>query len=202
MRGLLTDLRPLGFSLDDFTTNGILLPALPSLSRQTGMPLHMGSHALYNAQVMEKLDGIRAGCDVIDPGVRHRVILRLFRRLQRQVRATILALGPQHIDSILLSGSSDPDIDAMIDMLYAARPLIVDRRSHRTLQTQKKMRPLGSHFQSVTRRSSRRASDPEVQKSISIGIDGLSLGGAWPNEGFQNDAHHHVVSPLHECTKG
>ncbi len=42
---------PYGFSLDDFASNGMLLPATGAIAAASGLPLHTGPHPGYNRRV-------------------------------------------------------------------------------------------------------------------------------------------------------
>ena len=44
-----------GFSFDDFSTNGILLPSCEKEAVKAGLPLHRGPHPLYNEFVIEHI---------------------------------------------------------------------------------------------------------------------------------------------------
>ncbi len=55
-----------GFNLEDFETNGILLPSCENEALRTGWPLHRGPHPRYNEIVIERLVHISKLGDQID----------------------------------------------------------------------------------------------------------------------------------------
>lgn len=109
-----------GFHLDDFTTNGVLLPALPSESVSSCLPLHLGSHVHYNAQIIDELHAIRAFCESIrSPACRRNVALRGLRGSQKRARLAIVNQRAEHMNRVVLSGHTDGDLDRLIDRLFA-----------------------------------------------------------------------------------
>jgi len=48
-------------AMDDFRTNGLLLPSLEQAAQVLGLPLHRGPHRRYNAMVAERMGQIEAG---------------------------------------------------------------------------------------------------------------------------------------------
>ncbi len=111
-----------GFHMDDFATNGVLLPALPSQSILSGQPLHLGGHPNYNAQIIDELHFIRSFCESIRPdSQRRRLALRGLRGSQDRTRHAITRQRCGHVDRVILNGPTDDDLDALIDRLIAAR---------------------------------------------------------------------------------
>jgi A nuclease family of the HNH/ENDO VII superfamily with conserved AHH len=109
-----------GFHMDDFDTNGILLPALPSQSFLSGQPLHLGGHPNYNAQIIDELHFIRKFCESIRSDSRRRKIaMGGLRGSQDRTREAILSQRAGHVDRVILTGPTDGDIDALIDRLFA-----------------------------------------------------------------------------------
>jgi A nuclease family of the HNH/ENDO VII superfamily with conserved AHH len=109
--------------MDDFRTNGLLLPSLPSLSERSGLPLHLGGHRNYNEQIILELRIIRQFCESIRVDSNRRSFaLAAVRGLQQRARQAILCQRSGHIDRVSLQGQTDSDIDALIDRLFAARP--------------------------------------------------------------------------------
>jgi A nuclease family of the HNH/ENDO VII superfamily with conserved AHH len=111
-----------GFFIDDFKTNGILLPALPSISRASGLPLHVGGHAVYNARVMARMHEIRMACEMM-PGdaSRRRLAVRGLRFFQAELRQAIANQRGGTLDDLPIRGASDRDMDALIDILYSVQ---------------------------------------------------------------------------------
>jgi A nuclease family of the HNH/ENDO VII superfamily with conserved AHH len=114
-------MRDEGFHIDDFETNGVLLPALPSQSILSGKPLHLGSHPNYNVQMIGELNAIRKFCESIRPDSKRRVVaLRGLRGSQTRARAAILNQRGGHVDRVVLSGRTDGDLDRLIDRIFAS----------------------------------------------------------------------------------
>lgn len=59
-RQFFADLAPVGFTFDDFATNGLLLPTTEIEALRWGMPLHRGPHPRYNALILMRAENIRA----------------------------------------------------------------------------------------------------------------------------------------------
>ncbi len=109
-----------GFHLDDFTTNGVLLPALPSQSKSSGLPLHLGGHAQYNAQIISELHAIRAFCESIrSQACRRKVALHGLRGSQKRARLAIIEQQAKHMNRVVLNGRTDGDLDMLIDRMFA-----------------------------------------------------------------------------------
>lgn len=117
----LNALRLRNLFIDDFTTNGIMLPALDSLSRENGLPLHVGGHAAYNVRVMTQLHAIRMSCERVQAPQRHTLAVMGIRALQAQLRESIQNQSGGVLDSIPIRGRSDRDIDSLIGTLFASR---------------------------------------------------------------------------------
>lgn len=112
-------MRDAGFYLDDFDTNGVLLPALPSQSLSSGLPLHLGGHGQYNAQIIAELHSIRIFCESIrSHGCRRKLALRGLRGSQNRARLAILHQRAGHMNHVDLSGRTDRDLDRLIDQLF------------------------------------------------------------------------------------
>lgn len=124
----------LGFGLEDFTTNGILLPCMTDIAGQTGLPLHVGGHPRYNLQVLSRMQAIRSSCEGIPDNEERRMqgLVRL-RRLQCDIRHAICCPGLPHIDQLILPALIQPpapghaSVTAMIDrierQIHARRPV-------------------------------------------------------------------------------
>jgi len=121
LRRFLESIRPLGFSLNDFATNGLLLPALTRISHEVRLPLHAGGHPTYNARVIAKLHELRQTVRLLAPGRRASAAFLVVRKLQNRLRTSIVGLGTAPLDSIAIRGESDCDIDAALDLIYELR---------------------------------------------------------------------------------
>ena len=107
-----------GFHIDDFETNGILLPVLPSESYLTGQPLHKGGHPNYNAQILKELSFIRRFCETIrTDSQRRKLALVALQRTQDRARFAITRQQSGHVDRVILNGKTDRDLDRLIDRL-------------------------------------------------------------------------------------
>jgi hypothetical protein len=116
----LLSLRADGVHMDDFSTNGMLLPVLPSISKSTGLPLHIGSHPNYNARIIDKLHVIRVSCESIRGDSQRRVSAKSrVHELQEWVRLSITTQRSGHIDRVILASPTDHSLDALIDRLHA-----------------------------------------------------------------------------------
>jgi A nuclease family of the HNH/ENDO VII superfamily with conserved AHH len=111
-------MRDSGFHMDDFRTNGILLPTLSSDSKKSSLPVHVGGHPNYNWRIMTELHAIRAICESVRSDSRAgEFALSGLRGLQKLLRKTITNQGVGHIDRVSLNGRTDGDLDALIDRL-------------------------------------------------------------------------------------
>jgi hypothetical protein len=120
LQPFLSSLSDDGFHMDDFRTNGILLPALQSIGKFAGLPVHFGGHPNYNGRTIDELQAIRGICESIRAGSRRREIaLSGVRGLQRRLRDAIANQRSEHVDWVVLSGRTDGDLDALIDRLIA-----------------------------------------------------------------------------------
>lgn len=113
---VLATISPLGFSLDDFHRNGILLPGSDAAAQTSGLPVHTGPHPRYNRRVAAIVTAI--GHQAAHP------LRRLARimLLQVDLRARLAEPHclPVPIDTIDLSIDSeahrrlDADVEAML----------------------------------------------------------------------------------------
>jgi A nuclease family of the HNH/ENDO VII superfamily with conserved AHH len=118
LRPFLSAMAELGFALEDFTTNGILLPCMIDIAGQTGLPLHVGGHPRYNLQVLSRMQAIRSTCETIpNTSERRRQGLIRLRRLQCDIRHAICSPSLPHIDQLILSTLAHPSVTTMIDRI-------------------------------------------------------------------------------------
>ncbi len=112
-------LRKVGFHIDDFTTNGILLPTLTRDSRASGLPVHVGGHPNYNVQVGNELHALRRVCESFrTDSLRFEFALRGVRALQARIRKALANQGGEHINNVRLCHPTDQSLDALIDRLF------------------------------------------------------------------------------------
>ena len=112
-------------ALDDFRTNGLLLPSQDAAALHMALPLHRGPHRRYNAVVMERVGRIESGWAMQrgkDPErARSQAMMRL-RLLQGALRRRLLSADR----SRFALNRNDPlgqaldftELDAMADALW------------------------------------------------------------------------------------
>jgi len=112
----LASLEPYGFAVHDFATNGILLPALPTVAARTGLPLHRGPHPQYNRVVLAQVENVRRASVWIDGAERRaRFAVRALRMLQTRLRAELSSGEVGTVDSIRLCDRPHLDLDEAVD---------------------------------------------------------------------------------------
>ncbi len=120
LRPFLLALRDECFHMDDFPTNGILLPVLPSVGKSDKLPVHIGGHRNYNRRIINDLHAIRVFCESIRSESRRRKVAKAgLSGQQDRVRKAILDEGASHVDRVSLDRPTDHRLDALIDRLFA-----------------------------------------------------------------------------------
>lgn len=124
LKPFLTKMGEGGFQIDDFRTNGLLLPCLPSLSRKTGLPLHWGPHPRYNAKVIQELHVIRISAESIraDSERRHQAFNDI-RSLQGRLRATLICGFAGPVKRIVLAGVTTLQQVKVVDDLFVSESI-------------------------------------------------------------------------------
>ena len=108
-------MRARGICLDDFATNGILLPAFESEARSANLPVHVLGHRRYNAMVIDRLQAIRTSCESIRLAqTREDNAAELVRQMQRNLKETIRCAGFGSLDTVALDGTDGFYLDAVI----------------------------------------------------------------------------------------
>lgn len=113
--------------LDDFRTNGLLLPAMEQAAQVLGLPLHRGPHAHYNQLVIERVGQFEAGWQADrrrGPEAAQRELVMRLRLLQQTLRRSLLQPGKM----LSRLNRRDPgwqtldfsELDAMVEALWAA----------------------------------------------------------------------------------
>ncbi len=113
--------------LNDFRSNGMLLPCSNAAALQMGLPLHRGPHRDYNAMVIERVGQVEAHWSTARlgaPQAAHRDAIGRLQLLQQALRRRLLDPGRKR----LALNRHDPlghlvdftHIDAMVDGLWAA----------------------------------------------------------------------------------
>lgn len=113
--------------LDDFRSNGLLLPCRDSAAIRMALPLHRGPHVTYNGLVMERLGQIERhwnrSCGRSPERARQAAQMRI-ALLQRALRKRLLSPAGER----MRLNRFDPhkpsrdfaDLDAMAELLWQA----------------------------------------------------------------------------------
>lgn len=112
--------------IDDFRSNGLLLPAVEQAAQVLGLPLHRGPHAHYNQVVLECVGQIKAGWQtgqLRNPDLAQRELVMPLRLLQHALRRSLL----QPKTTFARLNLRDPrwqsldfsELDAMAEMMWA-----------------------------------------------------------------------------------
>lgn len=110
--------------LDDFRTNGMLLPAREEAVQRLALPLHRGPHRDYNAMVIERVGQIETHWSQThcrNPVEAGDVALMRLLLLQRALRRRLLCeRQPLRLNNKdpLGSGYDFSDLDAMAEELW------------------------------------------------------------------------------------
>jgi hypothetical protein len=113
--------------IDDFRSNGLLLPAVEQAAQVLGLPLHRGPHAHYNQVVLERVGQIEAGWQagqLRNPDLAQRELVMRLRLLQQALRRSLL----QRQATFAQLNLRDPrwqsldfsELDALAETLWAA----------------------------------------------------------------------------------
>lgn len=83
------------FKINDFGTNGVMLPATERCAAIMKMPMHRGPHPRYSTIVAERVSAIARDMPVLEPQLMqiHAGLTRL-RLLQRALRTSLLNSKP------------------------------------------------------------------------------------------------------------
>lgn len=124
---MLSSLGAVGLHFDDFTANGILLPATEQVAMEVGLPLHRGPHRIYNELVLERVGAVEMEWSRNrlrdERGARDCALLRI-GLIQRALKRRLSRYG----NSALILNRRDPigrgvdytSLDAMADTLWGA----------------------------------------------------------------------------------
>jgi A nuclease family of the HNH/ENDO VII superfamily with conserved AHH len=124
LKPFLTRMSEDGFQVDDFRTNGLLLPCLPSLSRKTGLPLHWGPHPRYNAKVIQELHLIRVSAESMRADSHgRRQAFDALRSLQGKLRATLTCGPALPVRRVSLIGATAAQQVRVVDDLFASEQI-------------------------------------------------------------------------------
>lgn len=111
--------------LDDFRSNGMLLPSSDAAALRLGLPLHRGPHRDYNAMVIERVGQVEADWSRLrlrNPTAAHDNAVGRLQTLQRSLRRRLLDPGRKRLalnrhDPLAMDFTL---IDAMVDALWPA----------------------------------------------------------------------------------
>jgi hypothetical protein len=99
-RGLWDEVEKIGFDVEDFGSNGIVLPTTYAESEKYGLPFHSGSHPRYNKSIQHGIWRLASDFDLIkNPCERHDA-LTYIRFFQARLRTGIALAGPISINRI------------------------------------------------------------------------------------------------------
>lgn len=124
---MLSSVGPAGICLDDFDSNGLLLPGSESAAAREGLPLHRGPHKVYNELVFERVGAIEMEWSRIrrrdESEARSGAVARL-ALVQRALSRRLKGEGQSRV----ILNRSDPigtgidfaTLDAMADQLWSA----------------------------------------------------------------------------------
>jgi len=120
-------LDPRAIGVDDFRSNGLLLPAEEEASARMGLPLHRGPHPVYNELVSERVGQVEAGWSSAvgrdGRGALEEALVRL-ALLQRALRRRLLQghANPMRLNrhDPLGVGRDFSQLDAMAERLWSA----------------------------------------------------------------------------------
>jgi hypothetical protein len=111
--------------LDDFRSNGMLLPSSDAAAVRIGLPLHRGPHRDYNAMVIERVGQVEAhwsGARRRTPQAAHGDAVARLQLLQRALRRRLLDPGRKPLalnrHDPLGQAADFRLMDAMVDMLW------------------------------------------------------------------------------------
>lgn len=109
-----------GFHIDDFATNGMLLPLLSSVGRAKSLPVHFGGHPRYNEQIIVRLQTIRVFCESIrSDRLRRQMALVAVRGVQKRAKDAIVHQGVDHVDYVNLAEPAATNLVEQIARLVA-----------------------------------------------------------------------------------
>jgi len=126
---------------DDFSANGLLLPATEAATVRTGMPLHRGPHRRYTEVVIARVGRIEADWTQArrrnEMAALSEALLRL-QLLQAALRRQLLAQQRRVVlnrNDPLGTGFDFTELDAMAETIWAAQePVIQQPRRARSKQ--------------------------------------------------------------------
>lgn len=108
-----------GFHLNIFRLNGILLPSNESAAKETGRPLHLGSHPRYSRFVINEMMQIADRTSDLSRSIRpiqsHLQITALVSTLHHALLTNPIPGTIQTLDEIPLHGLTDQEFAQMVD---------------------------------------------------------------------------------------
>jgi hypothetical protein len=111
--------------LDDFRSNGMLLPSSEAAALRIGLPLHRGPHRDYNVMVIERIGLIEANWSRLRrraPKIAHDDAMASLGGLQNSLRRRLLDQGRKRLalnrHDPLGHGTDFAELDAMVDLLW------------------------------------------------------------------------------------
>lgn len=117
-----------GVRIDDFTDNGILLPASAAAAKGVGLAIHAGAHPNYNRAIIRQLEHI-ADKTLLAPQPDWPALLRAIRTLQNAAlrlfsSTAIPGATVDQVFSVRTTRATDILLDQQVDAAFdAARAL-------------------------------------------------------------------------------
>jgi hypothetical protein len=99
-RGFFSVMHNVGFRLNDFRTNGILLPSTQAQAALASLPVHSGPHPEYNLRIIDAVGFIARQFNFAeDPREAHAALSHI-RLVQARLRVSMYQDTPVSVDSI------------------------------------------------------------------------------------------------------
>jgi hypothetical protein len=100
VRNLFGKLALIGFSVHDFDSNGILLPATVAEAERAGLPFHCGPHKDYNLMIIDAVRLISSRYDFVGDSDQLYAALSQIRLMQARLRVSMSQDFPISIDLV------------------------------------------------------------------------------------------------------
>ncbi|CAN5267258.1 hypothetical protein BH09PSE3_BH09PSE3_06310 [soil metagenome] len=130
-RGFFKAMHNVGFRLNDFVTNGILLPSTYAQALAARLPVHSGPHPEYNLKIIDAVGSIARRFNFADDPHEAHAALSHVRLVQARLRVSMYQERPISIDCINTPTIAKRSrvIDRAIDTLIAShhRPCETNR---------------------------------------------------------------------------
>ena len=88
-KDFLSAMSGIGFRVNDFTTNGILLPSTSAEAASANLPIHSGPHPEYNAKMIDAIECIARQFHFAEDGGEAQAALSQVRLVQARLRVSM-----------------------------------------------------------------------------------------------------------------